>query len=37
VLKALDSCFIGVNERREIVNRGNDVVTMLVAVSMPQK
>jgi hypothetical protein len=29
VLKANDACFIGPNERREIVNRGNDVVTML--------
>ena len=37
VLKANDSCFIGPNESREIVNRGNDVVTMLVAVSTPQK
>ena len=37
VLKANDSCFIGPNESREIVNRGNEVVTMLVAVSTPQK
>ena len=37
VLKANDSCFIGPNERREIVNRSNDVVTMLVAVSTPQQ
>ena len=37
VLKPLDSCFIGVNESREIINRGNEVVTMLVAVSTPQK
>jgi quercetin dioxygenase-like cupin family protein len=35
VLEAGDSCFIGSNESREIVNRGNDVVTMLVAVSTP--
>ena len=35
VLRQLDSCFIGPNETREIVNRGNDVVTMLVAVSTP--
>ena len=35
VLKANDACFIGPNESREIVNRGNDVVTMLVAVSTP--
>ena len=37
VLKTNDSCFIGPNESREIINRGNDVVTMLVAVSTPQK
>ena len=37
VLKANDSCLIGANESREIINRGNDVVTMLVAVSTPQK
>ena len=37
VLKANDSCFIGPNESREIINRGNEVVTMLVAVSTPQK
>jgi quercetin dioxygenase-like cupin family protein len=35
VLKSGDSCFIGPNETREIINRGNDVVTMLVAVSTP--
>jgi mannose-6-phosphate isomerase-like protein (cupin superfamily) len=37
VLKANDSCFIGPNESREIINRGNDVVTMLVAMSAPPK
>lgn len=37
VLGANDSCFIGPDETREIINRGNDVVTMLVAVSTPQK
>ena len=37
VLKANDACFIGPNESREIVNRGNEVVTMLVAVSTPPK
>ena len=37
LLKANDACFIGPNESREIVNRGNEVVTMLVAVSTPQK
>ena len=33
ILTANDSCFIGPNEVREIINRGNQVVTMLVAVS----
>jgi quercetin dioxygenase-like cupin family protein len=33
VLKRLDSCLIPANETREIVNRGNEVVTMLVAIS----
>jgi len=37
VLKPLDSCFIGANESREIINRGNEVVTMIVAVSAPPK
>src|SRR5580692_10439306 len=37
VLKPNDSCFIAPNESREIINRGNDVVTMLVAVSAPPK
>jgi mannose-6-phosphate isomerase-like protein (cupin superfamily) len=36
VLRPNDSCFIATNESREIINRGNDVVTMLVAVSTPQ-
>ena len=36
VLKPNDSCFIGPNESREIINRGNDVVTMLVAMSAPK-
>jgi len=35
VLEPNDSCFIAPNESREIINRGNDVVTMLVAVSTP--
>jgi quercetin dioxygenase-like cupin family protein len=30
-----DSCFIGPNESREIVNRGNEVCTILVAVAAP--
>ena len=33
VLKANDSCFIGPNESREIVNRGNEVCTIAVAVA----
>ncbi len=37
VLKAHDSCFISPNEEREIINRGNEVVTMLVAISAPPK
>ena len=36
VLKPLDSCYIAAGEMREIINRGNDVVTMLVAVEMPK-
>ena len=35
VLKANDSCFIGPNEEREIINRGNDVCTIVVAMSTP--
>jgi len=30
VLGPNDSCFIGPNETREIINRGNDVLTILV-------
>ena len=37
VLKANDSCFIGPNEEREIINRGNDVCTIVVAMSSPPK
>lgn len=37
LLKPMDSCFIGANETREVINRGNDVVTMLVAISAPPK
>src|ERR1700721_1752441 len=37
VLKANDSCFIGPNEAREIINRGNDVCTIVVAMSSPPK
>jgi len=35
VLKKNDSCYIGPNESREIVNRGNDVCTIFVAVATP--
>ena len=37
VLEANDSCFIGPNEEREIINRGNDVCTIVVAMSSPPK
>jgi quercetin dioxygenase-like cupin family protein len=38
VLKQHDSCFIGPNESREIVNRGNQMCTILVAVApLPAK
>ncbi len=37
VLRLNDSCFIGPNEVREVINRTNDVVTMLVAISAPPK
>jgi hypothetical protein len=35
VLKKNDSCVIGSNESREIVNRGNEVCTIFVAVAAP--
>ena len=37
VLKANNTCFIAPNEKREIINRGNDVCTILVAVATPPK
>jgi mannose-6-phosphate isomerase-like protein (cupin superfamily) len=37
VLKANDSCVIEPNETREIINRGNEVCTIVVAVAMPPK
>jgi quercetin dioxygenase-like cupin family protein len=37
VLKKHDSCFIGPNEHREIVNRGNEVCSILVAVTPAPK
>ena len=33
VLKKYDSCVIGPNESREIINRGNEVCTIAVAVA----
>ena len=36
VLVPMDSCFIGPNETRKIVNKGNDVVTMLVVMPYPE-
>ena len=33
VVKQGDSCYIGPNENREIVNRGNEVCTIAVAVA----
>jgi quercetin dioxygenase-like cupin family protein len=33
VLQKGDSCVIGSNENREIINRGNDVCSILVAVA----
>ena len=33
VLKANDSCFIGPNENREIINRGNEVCSIVVAIA----
>ena len=35
VLKKLDSCTINANEVREIINRSNDVCTMLVVIPYP--
>ena len=35
VLKQNDSCYIGPNESREIINRGNEVCTIFVAVAAP--
>lgn len=36
VLKALDSCFIGANEGRRILNDSNLVATMLVVMPYPE-
>jgi mannose-6-phosphate isomerase-like protein (cupin superfamily) len=35
VLRKNDSCYIGPDENREIVNRGNEVCTIVVAVAAP--
>jgi mannose-6-phosphate isomerase-like protein (cupin superfamily) len=37
VLKKHDSCTIEPNEMREIINRGNEVCTIVVAVAAPPK
>ncbi len=37
VLKKHDACVIEPNEMREIINRGNEVCTILVAVAPPAK
>jgi mannose-6-phosphate isomerase-like protein (cupin superfamily) len=37
VLKKHDSCVIEPNEHREIINRGNEVCTIVVAVAPPAK
>ena len=37
VLRPTDTCYIGPNEQREIINRGNTVATILVAVAAPPK
>lgn len=36
VIKQGDSCYIAPNEERTIVNRGNEVCTIAVAVTMPK-
>jgi hypothetical protein len=33
VLKKHDSCFIGPHEKREIVNRSNELCSILVAIA----
>jgi mannose-6-phosphate isomerase-like protein (cupin superfamily) len=37
VLKKHDSCTIGPNESREIINRGNEVCSILVSIAAPAK
>ncbi len=36
VLEANDSCFIGPNEGRQIINRSNDTTYMLVIMNYPE-
>jgi len=36
VLSAMDSCFIGPHEEREIINRSNQPATMLVIMPYPE-
>ena len=36
-LRAMDSCTIGPNEVREIINRSNEVCTIVVAMLPPRK
>jgi mannose-6-phosphate isomerase-like protein (cupin superfamily) len=36
VLKQNDSCYIGPNEMREIINRGNSTAWMLVIMNYPE-
>ena len=36
VIKQGESCYIGPNESREIINRGHEVCTIAVAVTMPK-
>jgi quercetin dioxygenase-like cupin family protein len=36
VLGPLDSCYIGGNEEREIINKTNNIVTMLVVMPYPE-
>ncbi|MEZ5889357.1 MAG: cupin domain-containing protein [Xanthobacteraceae bacterium] len=36
VLKKHDSCMIGPNESREIINRSNEVCSILVAIAPPK-
>jgi len=37
VLKKHDSCFIGPNENREIINRSNELCSILVAIAPAPK